>query len=66
MNSTLKNIISEIKTENNTLFIEYLDDYLSSRNYIPESNQNALKNKYQDILDFFRKKLESENKTNKD
>jgi hypothetical protein len=66
VSAVLKHIINDIKNEQNSLFMEYLDNYLSERNYTPEENQNALKNKYKDILDFFRKRLESENNSNHD
>lgn len=65
MSAVLKNIITDIKSKQNSLYMAYLDQYLAARNYTPEENQNALKNKYQEILDFFRMKLQSENKTDK-
>jgi hypothetical protein len=64
--SVLENIVTKVRSENPNIYMEFVSDYLSKRNYSLEEGDNALKNKYQELLSFFREKSQNENKTNKD
>lgn len=64
--SVLENIVTKVRSENPNTYMEFVSDYLSKRDYSLEEGDNALKNKYQDLLSFFREKLQNENKTNQD
>ena len=58
MGAILKSIITNIKKKDNSLYMQYIDKYLAERNYTPENDEQALKNKYEEILCFFRKNLQ--------
>jgi hypothetical protein len=64
--SVLENIITKVRSENPNIYMDFVSDYLSKRNYSLEDGDNALKNKYQELLSFFREKSHNENKTNQD
>lgn len=64
--SVLENIVTKVRSENPNIYMEFVSDYLSKRNYSLEEGDNALKNKYQELLNFFREKSQNENKTNQD
>jgi hypothetical protein len=64
--SVLENIVTKVRSENPNIYMEFVSDYLSERNYSLEEGDNALKNKYQELLSFFREKLQNENKTDQD
>lgn len=64
--SVLENIVTKVRSENPNIYMDFVSDYLSKRNYSLEDGDNALKNKYQELLSFFREKSHNENKTNQD
>jgi hypothetical protein len=64
--SVLENIVTKVRSENPNIYMEFVSDYLSKRDYSLEEGDNALKNKYQELLSFFREKLQNEDKTNQD
>jgi len=64
--SVLENIVTKVRSENPNIYMDFVSDYLSKRNYSLEDGDNALKNKYQELLSFFREKSHNENKINQD
>lgn len=65
MNANLEKLINELKNSNQNHFIDYFDNYLKKLDYTPEESPNTLKDKYEEIIEYYRDKSKDENKSDK-